>query len=46
MAQAAPWVYTAAHARKRGDPTRLDAMVVHALTEANYVLGRGTFFVP
>ncbi len=32
MAKAAPWVKTDAHARKRGEQTGLDTLVVHALT--------------
>ena len=31
MAKAAPWVNTDAHARKRGEQTGLDTLVVHAL---------------
>ncbi len=32
MAKAAPWANTDAHARKRGEQTGLDTLVVHALT--------------
>ena len=32
MAKAAPWDNTDAHARKRGEQTGLDTLVVHALT--------------
>ena len=31
MAKAAPWDNTDAHARKRGEQTGLDTLVVHAL---------------
>ena len=31
MAKAAPWTCTDAHARKRGEQTGLDTLVVHAL---------------
>ena len=33
MAKAAPWVSTDAHARKRGEQTGLDTLVVHALND-------------
>ena len=33
MAKAAPWVNTDAHARKRGEQTGLDTLVVHALND-------------
>ncbi len=46
MAKAAPWVNTDAHARKRGEQTGLDTLVVHALNDANQVLGKETFLVP
>ena len=39
MAKAAPWVITDAHARKRGEQTGLDTLVVHALNDVNWVLG-------
>ncbi len=32
MAKAIPWACTDAHARKRGEQTGLDTLVVHALT--------------
>ena len=32
MAKAAPWDATDAHARKRGEQTGLDTLVVHAVT--------------
>ena len=37
MAKAAPWVNTDAHARKRGEQTGLDTLVVHALNDAHLV---------
>ena len=39
MAKAAPWVDTDAHARKRGEQTGLDTLVVHALNDVNWLLG-------
>ena len=38
MAKAAPWVNTDAHARKRGEQTGLDTLVVHALNDGYSVL--------
>ena len=38
MAKAAPWVKTDAHARKRGEQTGLDTLVVHALNDVNWLL--------
>ena len=38
MAKAAPWVKIDAHARKRGEQTGLDTLVVHALNDANWML--------
>ncbi len=40
MAKAIPWACTDAHARKRGEQTGLDTLVVHALNYANWLLGR------
>ena len=40
MAKAAPWVKIDAHARKRGEQTGLDTLVVHALNDVNWVLGK------
>ena len=37
MAKAASWASTDAHARKRGEQTGLDTLVVHALNDANLV---------
>ncbi len=39
MAKAAPWANTDAQARKRGEQTGLDTLVVHALNDVNWVLG-------
>ena len=39
MAKAAPWAKTDAQARKRGEQTGLDTLVVHALNDANWLLG-------
>ena len=38
MAKAAPWVDTDAHARKRGEQTGFDTLVVHALNDVNWLL--------
>ena len=40
MAKAAPWDMTDAHARKRGEQTGLDTLVVHALYDVYWVLGK------
>ena len=39
MAKAIPWACTDAHARKRGEQTGLDTLVVHALNYVNWLLG-------
>ena len=39
MAKAAPWASTDAHARKCGEQTGLDTLVVHALNDVNWLLG-------
>ena len=39
MAKAALWDMTDAHARKRGEQTGLDTLVVHALNDVNWLLG-------
>ncbi len=39
MAKAIPWTSTDAHARKRGEQTGLDTLVVHALNDVNWLLG-------
>ena len=36
MAKAAPWAYTDAQARKRGEQTGLDTLVVHALNDVDW----------
>ena len=40
MAKAAPWACTDAHARKRGEQTGLDTLVVHALNDVDWVFGK------
>ena len=35
MAKAAPWAITDTQARKRGEQTGLDTLVVHALNDVN-----------
>ena len=39
MAKAIPWACPDAHARKRGEQTGLDTLVVHALNDVNWLLG-------
>ena len=39
MAKATFWASTDAEARKRGEQTGLDTLVVHALNDANWMLG-------
>ena len=39
MAKAAAWANTDAEARKRGEQTGLDTLVVHALNDVNLSLG-------
>ena len=39
MAKAASWDNTDAHARKRGEQTGLDTLVVHALNDVYWLLG-------
>ena len=39
MAKAAFWANTDAHARKRGEQTGLDTLVVYALNDVNWLLG-------
>ena len=43
MAKAAPWDATDAHARKRGEQTGLDTLVVHALNDVYRLLGISIF---
>ena len=38
MAKAIPWTCTDAHARKRGEQTGLDTLVVHALNDEHSLL--------
>ena len=35
MAKAAPWAISDAHARKRGEQTGLDTLVVHAVNDVD-----------
>ena len=39
MAKAASWADTDAHARKRGEQTGLDTLVVHALNDEDWMSG-------
>jgi hypothetical protein len=39
VAKAATWANTDAEARKRGEQTGLDTLVVHALNDADWMLG-------
>ena len=39
MAKAAPWADTDAQARKRGEQTGLDTLVVHAVNVVNLMWG-------
>ena len=43
MAKAAVWGHTDAEARKRGEQTGLDTLVVHALNDVNWLLGEKSF---
>ena len=45
MAKAAPWAEIDAQARKRGEQTGLDTLVVHALNDVNWLLGKATSLV-
>ena len=40
MAKAPLWAGTDAEERKRGEQTGLDTLVVHALNDVNWVLGK------
>ena len=40
MAKAAPWADIDAQARKRGEQTGLDTLVVHALNDVDWVSGK------
>ncbi len=46
MAKAALWVVTDADARKRGEQTGLDTLVVHAVNYGHWVQGVSTLSVP
>ena len=46
MAKAARWAVADAEARKRGEQTGLDTLVVHALNGAHLVWGDLTLSVP
>ena len=46
MAKAALWVVTDAEARKRGEQTGLDTLVVHAVNYGHWVRGVSTLSVP
>ena len=39
MAKAASWLVTDAKARKRGEQTGLDTLVVHAVNDVRWMLG-------
>ncbi len=39
MAKAATWLDTDTEARKRGEQTGLDTLVVHAVNDVNWLLG-------
>ena len=39
MAKAASWSSTDVQARKRGEQTGLDTLVVHAINDVNWLLG-------
>ena len=39
MAKATTWTSTDTEARKRGEQTGLDTLVVHALNDVNWLLG-------
>ena len=45
MAKAAPWDNTDAHARKRGEQTGLDTLVVHAVNDECQTSGSMLFGV-
>ncbi len=46
MAKAASWATTDAEARKRGEQTGLDTLVVHAVNDGHLVWGVSTLSVP
>ena len=45
MAKAATWANIDAEARKRGEQTGLDTLVVHAVNDDNLTMGRLPFVV-
>ena len=45
MAKAATWSLTDAEARKRGEQTGLDTLVVHAVNDVRWMLGALAFSV-
>ena len=45
MAKAATWSVTDAEARKRGEQTGLDTLVVHAVNDEDWLLGTSGFLV-
>ena len=45
MAKAAIWINTDAEARKRGEQTGLDTLVVHAVNDVNLLLGTLKYLV-
>lgn len=45
MAKAASWANIDAETRKRGEQTGLDTLVVHALNDENWTVGRSLFAV-
>ncbi len=44
MAKASFWTWTDAEARKRGEQTGLDTLVVHAVNDVHLVLGANALF--
>ena len=45
MAKAAPWTSTDTEARKRGEQTGLDTLVVHAVNDEDWLLGTRGYLV-
>ena len=45
MAKAAFWIHTDAEARKRGEQTGLDTLVVHAVNDGYWLLGETNLLV-
>ena len=46
MAKAAGWGHSDAEARKRGEQTGLDTLVVHAVNDEHLVVGDSTLSLP